>query len=285
MIQRWTDDERIILKEEAERQARAGSGRPDISRRLGVPMHTLARWAFEGGWRDKDIAAEQAHARAEALKSRLTVQRSHEICPVGARPLQPGHVRQVSPVLEFKSSGPTDQAPDPAGPQPDQAGPDHAEPDSAEPDWASPHWPKPSEAVTEAAERLRRLQAEEDDCPGWADREIRVKTPPWAPGGQIEDPESCALFLASDLMRQGLLVEAGRALRFTRDWLDLSERVFRKHDKEDAARAKWQERREAEDDLDAATLAWRESSSSGSRSGAGRTPSPYEDNDWDAAPA
>ncbi|MDP3739986.1 MAG: hypothetical protein Q8R02_21560 [Hyphomonadaceae bacterium] len=281
MIQRWTDDERIILREEAERQARAGSSRPDISRRLGVPMHTLARWAFEGGWRDKDIAAEQAHARAEALKSRLTVQRAHEIRPAGARPLQPGHVRLVSPALEFKSSGPTDQAPDPAGPQPDQAGPDHvepgsAEPDSAEPDWASPHPPKPTPSVAEAVKRLRRLQAEEDDCPGWADREVRVKTPPWAPGGQIENPESCALFLASDLMRQGLLVEAGRALRFTRDWLDLSERVFHKRDKEDAACATWQERREAKDDLDVATLAWQKNH--GSSSSNSRTPSTYEEN-------
>jgi hypothetical protein len=274
MIQRWTDDERMILEEEAERQARAGSSRPDISRRLGVPMHTLARWAFEGGWRDKDIAAEQARARAEALKSRLAAQRAHEARPADARPLQPGHVRLVSPMLEFKS----------AGPPSDQAGPDQAEQDPAEPNLASPHWPKPSEAVNEAVERLRRLQAEEDDCPGWADREIRVKTPPWAPGGQIENPESCALFLASDLMRQGLLVEAGRALRFTRDWLDLSERVFSKQDKEAAARAKWLERREAKDDLDAATLAWQKKNRSSSSSSDSRTPSTFEENGWEGAP-
>jgi hypothetical protein len=260
MTQRWTDDERIILKEEAERQARAGSSRPDISRRLGVPMHTLARWAFEGGWRDKDIAAEQAHARAVAMKQKLAAQSAHEARPAGAHSLQQSHVRLVLPVLEFKS----------AEPPSDEAGPDHAEPDHAELDQASPDWPKPSPAVTEAADRLRRLHAEEEDCPDWADRGIRVKTPPWAPGGQVENPESCALFLASDLMRQGLLVEAGRALRFTRDWLDVSERVFRKQDKENAARAKWLERRDAEDDLDAANLAWRSSSSSssGSRSSA-----------------
>jgi hypothetical protein len=57
-------------------------------------------------------------------------------------------------------------------------------------------------------------------------------------------PEEAALYLADDLMRQGLLMEAERALRFARAWLDVSERVFRKRDKDDALFL--QERKELE---------------------------------------
>jgi hypothetical protein len=59
-MKRWDEAETIRLQQEAERRARAGQWRTDISRELGVPLHTLSRWAFAFGWREKDIRAERA---------------------------------------------------------------------------------------------------------------------------------------------------------------------------------------------------------------------------------
>lgn len=53
-----------LLKLVAERRARAGWSRPDISRAYGVSVDTLARWAFAGGWRDKDLAAKRDAERS-----------------------------------------------------------------------------------------------------------------------------------------------------------------------------------------------------------------------------
>jgi hypothetical protein len=47
-------------------------------------------------------------------------------------------------------------------------------------------------------------------------------------------------------MRQGLLAEAERALRFTKNWLTVSRQVFDKQDQEDARRLEYQQQQEAE---------------------------------------
>lgn len=47
------------LEFEAERLVRAGESRAEVSRRLGVPLQTLAGWALRGGWRKKDLDLER----------------------------------------------------------------------------------------------------------------------------------------------------------------------------------------------------------------------------------
>ena len=70
-----SEAETQILKEEAERMARANMPRPEISRALAVPLHTLARWAFEGRWRTKDLAAEGEAERIALLREQAAARR------------------------------------------------------------------------------------------------------------------------------------------------------------------------------------------------------------------
>ncbi len=51
--------ETLGLEFEAERLVRMGESRAEVSRRLGVPLQTLAGWALRGGWRKKDIDLER----------------------------------------------------------------------------------------------------------------------------------------------------------------------------------------------------------------------------------
>jgi hypothetical protein len=221
-----TKAETKLLREEAERLARMDWRRPEISRLLGVPMHTLNRWAFEGGWRAKDLAADGEPERLAALHEQLAQQRLQYARSVCGR---------SAARLEYKSADnngadDTDAMPKPAAdPAPNvnypSSDPDHGpwEPDKTLPKFLTRGGP--------ADEQVR-----------WAAPELRVKTPPWAPGNVYEDSESASLFLAEDLMRQGLLSEAEKALRFTKNWLTVSRQVFDKQDEEDARRREYHER-------------------------------------------
>lgn len=51
--------ETMGLEFEAERLVRMGESRAEVSRRLGVPLQTLAGWALRGGWRKKDLDLER----------------------------------------------------------------------------------------------------------------------------------------------------------------------------------------------------------------------------------
>lgn len=51
--------ETMGLEFEAERLVRMGESRAEVSRRLGVPLQTLAGWALRGGWRKKDLDMER----------------------------------------------------------------------------------------------------------------------------------------------------------------------------------------------------------------------------------
>ncbi len=51
----WSYAETMGLEFEAERLVRVGESRAEVSRRLGVPLQTLAGWALRGGWRKKDF--------------------------------------------------------------------------------------------------------------------------------------------------------------------------------------------------------------------------------------
>jgi hypothetical protein len=239
-MKRWSEDETILLQQEAESRARAGHSRTDIAHQLGVPLHTLARWAFEGRWREKDILAEQARARAEAMRQRLAAQRARET-GIATRFGAVSRTALLEPAFETKSADAN-----PADPASTDSAPTDSAPTASGPNHAGQH----------PHDRLREIWVEEEDCPPWADRAPQVKTPPWAPGGNNEDTESCALFLASDLMRQGLLVEAERALRFSRNWATAWERATQKWDKEDHARARRQEKQAIEEDLGSRGRTW-----------------------------
>jgi hypothetical protein len=201
-----SEDESAILRKEAERRVRAGESRADISRALNVPLATLANWAFAGGWRAKDIAAEQAEVYRRTLHSLEAMN--------GALP-----ARAPGAVMETKSEQPLGASP-------------KAEPPP--------------------------LFADPLEVPAWAERGVRVRTPAWAPGDAFRSPEEAALYLADDLMRQGLLMEAERALRFARAWLDVSERVFRKRDRDEELILQEQKEMEAAQAREAGRLALQE---------------------------
>jgi hypothetical protein len=101
-----TRSEILDLKQQAERLARAGAPRTDISRALGVPLATLNRWAFEGCWRRKDLDAEGEAERAAAIERRLAELRARpqtEFRPESqAQP--PAAPAWGEGVLEFKST-------------------------------------------------------------------------------------------------------------------------------------------------------------------------------------
>ena len=233
-----TDAETKLLREEAGRLGRMNWKRTEMSRGLGVPLHTLARWAFEDGWRQKDLAAEGEAERIAAISEQIAQRRAHsvqwEASQLEAVQLEASQLaaarlacgRSAGPVelqLEYKSAGPEDSSerPVPAG--------GHGEDGQREP------LPKFLTRGGDPDEQVR-----------WAAPEQRVKTPPWAPGNATEEPEFASLWLAEDLMRQGLLSEAEKALRFTRNWLAVSRQVFDEHDRQEAAHREYEERREKE---------------------------------------
>jgi hypothetical protein len=223
-----TEAETKILREEAERLARMNWRRPEISRLLDVPLHTLAKWAFEGGWRAKDLAAEAEPERLAALNEQLRqrAEYTRSMCGRSAAPLEDGQ-------LEYKSTDYGEAHKPAADPAPDLQYP------SSDPDygpWASDE--KLPKFLTRGGPKDQRV------C--WAAPQLWARTPPWAPGNNREAPEMASLFLAEDLMRQGLLVEAERALRFTKNWLAISKQVFDKREEEDQARLEYQQQQEEE---------------------------------------
>ncbi|TGY90066.1 hypothetical protein E5163_02760 [Marinicauda algicola] len=57
-----SEDERADLVAAAREMREAGMAMHEIARELAVPVSTLFRWAAEGGWRGKDIAAARLRA-------------------------------------------------------------------------------------------------------------------------------------------------------------------------------------------------------------------------------
>jgi hypothetical protein len=224
-----TDDETKLLREEAQRLARENWKRTDIAQTLGVPLHTLARWAYEDGWRQKDLAAEGAAERIAAIREQIG-QRAHRARSHDVRSMCGRSAEQ----LEYKSADYSDEAPKPAAePTPDLRYP------SNDPDYGP--W-----APSEDLPKFLTRGGPKDERVCWAAPQLWARTPPWAPGNETEEPELASLWLAEDLMRQGLLVEAERAMRFTKNWLKISKAVFDKQDEDDARRRAYHERQEQE---------------------------------------
>jgi hypothetical protein len=214
-----TDTETRILREEAERLVRMNWKRTQIARTLGVPLHTLARWAYEGGWRAKDLAAEGEPERLAALNEQIAARRAQEARMACGRPVE-WIEHKSADALRPPGDGPSSEGSGEAG---------HGENRQGEP------LPKFLTRGGDPNEQVR-----------WAAPQLWARTPPWAPGNEIEEPEFASLWLAEDLMRQGLLVEAERALRFTKNWLKISRQVFDKQDEEDARRLEYQQQQKEE---------------------------------------
>lgn len=85
-MNRRDDAETIRLQQEAERRVRAGQSRPDISRELGLPLHLLASWALKGGWRIKDIRAEQSAQERRRLPTTATTEATAPKAPEAQTP-------------------------------------------------------------------------------------------------------------------------------------------------------------------------------------------------------